>query len=77
MLKIYTVWKKTYWKKGTRKNHRTWTVLDNTSKKIHVFNSKQFHEHFQLWDKNKEPLLWKKIREKNPALPELARKKGR
>jgi hypothetical protein len=73
-MRVYSVWKKTYWKKGERKNQHTFIVLDNTSMQRFRFDSDTFHKHFKLLDKNTiKPTLWKKIK----AAQQCAKKKPR
>lgn len=74
-MRVYTVWKKTYWKKGVRRNDRHVFVFDNTSKQLYTFSSEQFDRHFRLIKpEDMEPNLWKKIQNKNRA--ECEKKKG-
>jgi hypothetical protein len=64
-MRVYSVWKKTYWKKGIKYNDRHWIVLDNTSMARYRFDNKQFDEHFEIIDeKTIKPNLWKRIQKK-------------
>ena len=61
-MRIYSVWRKVYWRKGKKRNDSKISVLDNTSKQIYQFDSDVFNRHFRVLEPTDiKPNLWKKI----------------